>query len=112
MALSIHNWDKFVCDVMASRMAMIDCTVQRKLMLLVKWIRGSYIRSKSALNVIVASLVRWLVETCQPIGGLLPPSHSPADGVRMTASGYICSVLTRAVGCRVAPRGSSLFSKC
>ena len=57
MALSLLNWDKFVCAVMASRMAMIDCTVERRLMLLVKWIRGSYIRPKSALNVIVAVLV-------------------------------------------------------
>ena len=55
--ISVLNWDKFVCAVMASRKAMIDCTVRRKLMLLVKWIRGSYIRSKSVLNVIVASLV-------------------------------------------------------
>jgi len=37
---------------MAIRKAMIDCTVQRKLvMLFAKWIRGSYIRSNSALNV-------------------------------------------------------------
>jgi hypothetical protein len=30
--------------VMAIRKAMIDCTVQLKLLLLVKWITGSYIR--------------------------------------------------------------------
>ena len=74
--ISLLNWDKFVCAVMASLKAMIDCSVERKLMLLVKWIRGSYIRSNSALNVIVASLVWWLVETSRRIGGLLPPSHT------------------------------------
>jgi len=46
-----------VCTVMTIRKAMIDYTVQRKLMLLVKWIRGSYIRSNSAVNVIVSFLV-------------------------------------------------------